>query len=192
MKRVFDVIASAAALILGAPVMAAIACAVRVSSPGPILYRHTRIGKDYLEFDVLKFRTMRTGLVGANITSAGDPRITTVGRFLRQYKLDELPQLLNVLRGEMSIVGPRPEVEEYVSLMSEYRSILSVRPGLTDPASLRYRHEQELLEAQDDPQRFYIDELLPEKVRLSKEYVETQSLIGDLVLIAQTLKGIVR
>lgn len=172
--------------------MAAIACAVRVSSPGPILYRHTRIGKDYLEFDVLKFRTMRTGLVGANITSAGDPRITTVGRFLRQYKLDELPQLLNVLRGEMSIVGPRPEVEEYVSLMSEYRSILSVRPGLTDPASLRYRHEQELLEAQDDPQRFYIDELLPEKVRLSKEYVETQSLIGDLVLIAQTLKGIVR
>lgn len=92
----------------------------------------------------------------------------------------------------MSIVGPRPEVEEYVSLMSEYRSILSVRPGLTDPASLRYRHEQELLEAQDDPQRFYIDELLPEKVRLSKEYVETQSLIGDLVLIGQTLKGIVR
>lgn len=182
--------ASAAALLAGAPAFIAIAIAIKATSPGPVLFRHERVGKDFVPFDVLKFRTMRNDIEGAQITTAGDPRITKVGRVLRQYKLDELPQLVNVLRGEMSIVGPRPEVQRYVELEGGYQMVLTARPGLTDPASLTYRHEQELLEEQDDAEAFYVGELLPEKVRLSVDYVENQSFVGDLKLIAETLKAI--
>ena len=141
-------------------------------------------------FMVLKFRTMSAGATGAAITAAGDSRITKVGSFLRNYKLDELPQLINVLRGEMSIVGPRPEVAKYVELDDRYEVVLQMRPGLTDPASLKFRHEQELLMQQDDPEDFYIRELLPEKVDLAIGYVTNQSMRGDLQLIFQTLRAI--
>ena len=141
-------------------------------------------------FEVLKFRTMSTGASGAAITAAGDSRITKIGSFLRDYKLDELPQLINVIRGEMSIVGPRPEVAKYVNLDDRYALVLQVRPGLTDPASLKFRHEQELLMQQDDPEGFYVQELLPEKVNLAVHYVQNQSMRGDLQLIIKTLRAI--
>ena len=190
MKRAFDIFASAVALVVLSPALFAIALAVKLTSPGPIVFRHERLGRNRVAFDVLKFRTMTAGASGSAIKAANDSRITRIGAFLRDYKLDELPQLVNVIRGEMSIVGPRPEVSEYVELDPRYETVLSVRPGLTDPASLAYRHEQELLEEQDDPQQFYVEELLPEKVRLSVEYVENQSMRRDAELIRDTLKAI--
>ena len=192
MKRAFDVIAAGAALMFLAPALLTIAIAVKVTSRGPALFRHERIGLGFEPFDVIKFRTMATGSSGASITAADDDRITTVGRFLRQYKLDELPQLLNVLKGEMSIVGPRPEIARYVELDSRYHTLLQTRPGLTDPASLQYRDEQDLLAAQHDPEKFYIDELLPEKVRLSVDYVNNQSMRRDLQLIFETLRALTK
>lgn len=192
MKRAFDLIAASTALVLLSPALLAIALAVRLTSPGPALFRHKRVGKDFVPFEVLKFRTMRNDVEGAQITTAGDARITTVGRFLRQYKIDELPQLINVVRGEMSIVGPRPEVKQYVDLMDDYETVLKVRPGLTDPASLSFRHEQELLDAQDDPGTYYEAVVLPEKVRLSAQYVRDRSFMGDLKLILQTLGALAR
>lgn len=191
-KRAFDLVASGAALVVLSPVLFVIGAAVKLTSKGPVLFRHERIGVGHRPFDVLKFRTMTHGAAGAAITAAGDARITKVGAVLRQYKLDELPQLLNVLRGEMSIVGPRPEVARYVELDDRYDTVLQVRPGLTDPASLEYRHEQELLGAQSNPEQFYVDELLPEKVRLSVEYVNEQSIRGDINLILETLKALAR
>lgn len=192
MKRAFDLIAAGAGLFVLSPVLGIVWLAVRLTSPGPALFRHERIGKDFEPFDVLKFRTMRNDSTGANITTAGDDRITSVGRILRQYKIDELPQLINVVRGEMSIVGPRPEVKEYVDLMEAYQTVLQVRPGLTDPASLEYRHEQDLLDAQDDPKSYYTTQLLPEKVRLSVDYVHNRSFRTDIELIFQTLKALAR
>lgn len=190
MKRVFDVVASASALLALSPLLAVIGIAVKISSPGPVLFRHVRVGQGFEEFPVLKFRTMSESSGGMQITAAGDARITPVGRLLRQYKFDELPQLVNVLRGEMSVVGPRPEVAKYVDLIDDYREVLKVRPGLTDPASLTYRHEQELLDQQSDPESYYEQELLPSKVALSLGYVRTQSFFGDLALIYKTIKAI--
>ena len=192
MKRVFDVFVAATSLALLLPFLLIIGIAIRVSSPGPALFRHERVGQDFSPFEVLKFRTMRSDSVGSQITSASDPRVTALGRILRQYKIDELPQLVNVLRGDMSIVGPRPEVARYVELHPEYKVVLSVQPGLTDPASLRYRHEQELLETQDDPETFYRSELLPDKIRLSVSYVESRSFVGDLKLIGKTIHAIIK
>lgn len=190
MKRAFDLLAASAALVALSPLLAVIAIAVKLTSPGPALFRHERIGLAHQPFEVLKFRTMTTGSSGAAITTANDARITNVGAFLRNYKLDELPQLINIVRGEMSIVGPRPEVSRYVELDDRYNIVLTARPGLTDPASLEYRHEQDLLAEQEDPERFYVEELLPEKVRLSVEYVENQSIRRDVGLILDTLKAI--
>ena len=192
MKRAFDIAASALALITLAPLLIALALIVKSTSSGPVLFRHERIGRSYVPFDVLKFRTMRSGNAGAQITTADDTRITPVGKILRRYKLDELPQLVNVLRGEMSIVGPRPEVSKYVEMDERYAKVLQVRPGLTDPASLKFRHEQELLAAQPDPEPFYVEELLPEKVRLSVDYVENQSMSTDLRLIGETLRALLK
>src|SRR5258708_29777053 len=150
MERAFDVIVSLAALVFLSPLFAVIAVAVKLTSPGPVFYRGPRIGRLGAEFSILKFRTMRSGAAGPSITRASDPRVTPVGRFLRRWKLDELPQFVNVLRGEMSLVGPRPEAPEYVLLYSaEERSVLRVRPGITSPASLRYRDEESLLAGQE-------------------------------------------
>lgn len=189
LKRAVDLLASSAALLLLAPLLLVLALLVALSSPGGVLFRQERVGLDGRPFRILKFRTMRPGQ-GLPITGAGDRRITPVGRFLRRAKLDELPQLVNVWRGEMSIVGPRPEVPVYVAGYGpEQRRVLEVRPGLTDPASLAYRDEERLLGRvpPDDRERYYVAEILPRKLRLNLDYVERASLAWDCELVARTL-----
>lgn len=193
LKRAMDVAVSGVFLAVAWPFLFLIGAAVRLESNGPALFRHERVGRNGEPFDVMKFRTMAASTGGPEITSANDQRITRLGAVLRKYKLDELPQLLNVLRGEMSLVGPRPEVLRYVEAFpAEYAKILSVRPGITDPASLRYRDEQEILAGKDDPEAFYLNELLPEKLRLSAEYVDQQSARRDVAVVWQTLRVIAR
>lgn len=184
---------AAIGLVLLAPTLLLAAVWVRLDSPGPVLFRQTRIGRDGVPFTIHKFRTMRVE-PGAAITVGEDPRITRSGRFLRQTKLDELPQLWDVLRGAMSLVGPRPELPRYVELYpADLRAqVLSVRPGITDPASLAYSHEAELLAAAADPEREYREVILPAKLRLSAEYAACATLATDLRLILATLRRVVR
>jgi lipopolysaccharide/colanic/teichoic acid biosynthesis glycosyltransferase len=195
-KRVFDVISAGLGLLIAAPLLVIIALMVRLSSPGPILFKQERIGRGGRSYYLLKFRTMRVAGTppAAPLTVGRDPRITAVGAFLRRYKLDELPQLVNVVRGEMSIVGPRPEVARYVALYpGPIREIvLSVRPGLTDEASLEFLHENELLGRAADPERAYIEEVLPRKLALQAHYVRSYSLARDLRIIMRTLAALVR
>jgi lipopolysaccharide/colanic/teichoic acid biosynthesis glycosyltransferase len=191
-KRALDVAASAAGLIVLSPVLVACALAVRLSSTGPILFRHRRVGRFRRPFELLKFRTM-VDRPGVQVTAAGDPRITPVGRVLRKYKLDELPQLVNVLRGDMSLVGPRPEVARYVEEYErEYDRILAVRPGITDFAAIEYRDEERILARSVDPERTYIDEVLPAKIRLYDRYLAERSLRTDLFLIVRTIGAILK
>lgn len=167
-----------------------IALAIVLDSPGPVFYRAPRIGVDGRVFQMLKFRTMRTGIGGSSIAAgAGDERITPVGRFLRATRLDELPQLWNVLRGQMSMVGPRPELEEFVDLHADdYREILTVAPGVTGPTQLRFAGvEARLLHLHPDPEAFYRDELLPDKVAMDLDYARFRSTAGDLLVLGQTL-----
>ncbi len=187
-KRLFDVIASALGLLLLSPLLLAAAVWVRLDSPGPVLFRQRRVGRFGVPFTIHKFRTMRVE-PGAAITVGEDPRITRSGRVLRQTKLDELPQLWDVLRGAMSLVGPRPELPRYVELYPEAlkHAVLAVRPGITDPASLAYSHEADLLAAAADPEREYRDVILPAKLRLSADYAARASLASDLKLIGRTL-----
>ncbi len=195
-KRALDVVASAAGLVVLSPVLAAAAVAVKVDDPsGPVLYRQVRVGRHGREFRILKLRSMRAARPGApQITSASDDRITRVGRVLRATKLDELPQLVNVLVGDMSLVGPRPEVPRYVAAWptAERDVILSVRPGITDPASIEFRHEERELAAADDPERHYLDVILPRKVALYVDYVQHRSLVGDLRLVWRTFAAVAR
>jgi lipopolysaccharide/colanic/teichoic acid biosynthesis glycosyltransferase len=189
-KRVFDVSVSIAGLALLAPLLAMIALIVRSCSTGPALYRSTRIGRAGEPFQLLKFRTMRVGAdrIGGSSTPDDDPRITRVGAFLRRYKLDELPQLWNVLVGEMSLVGPRPQVPWAVKRYNDQeRIVLTVRPGITDPASLRFANEGDILRGHPNPDEAYFELIHPEKMRLSVHYVKTQSLGGDLRILAATL-----
>jgi len=191
-KRALDIAAAAAGLAATGPLLGAIAIVVRRTSPGPALFRQTRVGRDGKPFEMLKFRTMRVaapGEVGPQVTAGGDTRITAVGRVLRKTKLDELPELLNVLRGDMSLVGPRPEVPKYVAHYSQEdkASVHSVRPGLTDPATVRFRSEEEILARADDPERAYVEDVLPTKVRMYKDYLEGASLLGDLRILVETL-----
>ncbi len=187
-KRLFDVIASALGLLLLSPLLLAAAVWVRLDSPGPVLFRQRRVGRFGVPFTIHEFRTMRVE-PGAAITVGEDPRITRSGRVLRQTKLDELPQLWDVLRGAMSLVGPRPELPRYVELYPEAlkHAVLAVRPGITDPASLAYSHEADLLAAAADPEREYRDVILPAKLRLSADYAARASLASDLKLIGRTL-----
>lgn len=192
-KRTFDVVASALGLLVLSPALAACAIAVKATSPGPILFRQERMGRAFRPFNLIKFRSMTTGAAGAQVTSAGDRRITPVGRVLRKYKLDELPQLLNVLRGDMSLVGPRPEVRRYVeAFRADYARVLEVRPGITDFAAIEYRDEEEVLARSEDPERAYVDEVLPAKIRLYFKYLEARSFMTDLSLIFRTLGAIFR
>lgn len=188
MKRAFDVVASFAALVVLSPLLAVIGIAVKLTSAGPVLFRGRRIGMDGAPFTILKFRTMRhLETPGAGITRGDDPRVTSLGRFLRRTKVDELPQLMNVLRGEMSIVGPRPEDEAYVDLYtSEQRKVLSVRPGLTSSASLAYADEEALLHGDDWHER-YVKEIMPAKLRLDLDYVARHSFAGDLMIVLKTI-----
>ena len=186
-------LASGLGLLLLAPLLLAVAVWIRLDSPGPVLFRQTRVGRFGAHFTIHKFRTMRVE-PGAAITVGEDPRITRSGRWLRASKLDELPQLWDVLRGAMSLVGPRPELPRYVELYpADLRErVLSVRPGITDPASLAFSHEAELLAAAADPEREYREVVLPAKLKLSAEYAARANLTTDLRLIAATLGRVLR
>jgi lipopolysaccharide/colanic/teichoic acid biosynthesis glycosyltransferase len=192
MKRVVDVLVAAIALVLSSPVMLVAALAVSLSSSGPVLFRQERVGRGGQVFEILKFRTMRTDVVGTAVTVGQDPRITRVGRWLRSTKVDELPQLWNVLRGDMSVVGPRPEVPQYAAMWpAEARDIiLSVRPGITDPASIEFRRESEELAKVADPERHYVDVVLPRKVELYCAYVDSRTVRGDLAILGRTIRSV--
>ena len=189
LKRLFYVAASAAGLLLLAPLLLAIAVWIRLDSPGPVFFRQERVGLRGQPFRIFKFRSMRADNAGPQITVGADARITRSGRFIRAYKLDELPQLLNVLLGDMSIVGPRPEVPRYVALYpaTVRDEVLSVRPGMTDWASVQYRSESALLAHSSDPERTYVETVLPAKLALCQQYVRERSLLLDLKIIAMTL-----
>lgn len=193
-KRLFDILCASAGLLLLAPFFAVTAVLIKRDSSGPVFFRQTRMGQFGKPFRIYKFRTMCLDAEkkGAQVSTGDDPRITRTGRFLRKYKIDELPQLLNVVSGEMSLVGPRPEVPKYVAAYPvDYALVLSVRPGITDYAALAFKDENELLKAADDPERKYIDEILPIKIGYYKQYLAERSFGTDLKLIFKTILGIV-
>lgn len=196
MKRAFDLFFSSLGLIILSPAFLAIAIWIKIDDPkGGVFYRQTRVGRGNRDFLLYKFRSMRVGSdKGSLITVGGrDPRITRSGYFIRKYKLDELPQLINVFKGEMSLVGPRPEVRHYVDFWTEEQlHVLDVRPGITDPASIRYRNENELLENAEDPDKYYIDVIMQDKIKLYLEYVEKHSFWGDIKLIFKTFEVIIK
>ena len=195
MKRAFDIVSCTLAVLVLFPFGLIIALCIACGSRGGVFYRQMRVGKDNKDFKLLKFRTMRPNAdqQGLLITVGADSRITRIGGFLRKYKIDELPQLLNIIKGDMSVVGPRPEVRRYVELYDErQRRVLTVRPGLTDYASLQYISESELLAESADPEKTYIEEIMPAKLELNLQYIEKQSLKEDLKLIFQTLFSIFR
>jgi lipopolysaccharide/colanic/teichoic acid biosynthesis glycosyltransferase len=195
LKRFFDILFSAIGLILLAPLLVVLAVAIKKSSSGPVLYRGIRVGRDGELFRMLKFRTMvaNAEALGGSCTSDDDPRITSIGHRLRKYKLDELPQLFNVLGGEMSFVGPRPEVQQYVSMFSEEeKQILCVRPGITDLATLWDSDEGALLAESSDPERTYLETIRPEKMRLQLEYVRKRTLLLDFRIVCSTAGLVLR
>ncbi|HSW31605.1 MAG TPA: sugar transferase [Longimicrobiales bacterium] len=189
-KRIFDIALSCMGLCLCVPVLLAIAAAIQLDDGGPVLFRQERVGRGGTNFFILKFRTMRADAecVGGQLTVGDDPRTTRLGRWLRKYKLDELPQLVNVLRGEMSLVGPRPEVPRYVALYTpEQREVLRLVPGITDPASIVFREEAELLSPSNDPERMYVERIMPEKLALNREYASEANVVSDLLVILRTI-----
>jgi lipopolysaccharide/colanic/teichoic acid biosynthesis glycosyltransferase len=191
LKRIFDFLVSLFGLIIFSPLFLIIAILIKLDSEGPVFYRGERVGKDGKPFRIFKFRTMVKDAekMGGPSTSADDPRLTKIGKFLRKYKLDELPQLINVLKGEMSLVGPRPEVPEEVATYSEKeKEILRVKPGMTDFASLWDFHEEEILKGSEDPHQTYREKIKPKKLKLALEYVEKRSFFTDLKIIFLTIK----
>jgi len=195
-KRLFDIVCAGLGLLLLCPVLILLALWIKWDSPGPVLFRQERVGRFGRPFYIHKFRSMRVDApaLGPQITVGEDPRITRSGRLLRAAKLDELPQLWDVLRGAMSLVGPRPEVPRYVALYTpEQRElVLSVRPGITDLASIEYRDENRLLGESADPERCYVEQVMPAKLALAARYVQTRSFGGDLVLVLRTMKVLIR
>ncbi|MFV9504446.1 MAG: sugar transferase [Oscillochloridaceae bacterium umkhey_bin13] len=191
-RRGLDLLGAGLGLLGLAPILLVLACAIRMSDRGPILYQAVRVGRHGQTFRLFKFRTMVVDAArfGPGITASGDRRITPLGRWLRRTKLDELPQLLNVLRGEMSLVGPRPEDPRYVALYTaEQRRVLTVRPGITSAASLHYRHEERLL-AGNDWEQYYRETVMPAKLALDLAYLERRTLFSDLRLILRTLQAL--
>ena len=189
-KRAFDILVSVAGLIVLLPLLLLVATAIKLDSSGPVFFRQWRVGRRFRRFGIYKFRTMIDDAFerGLPITVGRDSRITRVGKILRKTKIDELPQLLNVLKGDMSLVGPRPEVPRYVELFRpDYEHILKVRPGLTDLASLKYSDEASILGQSANPERDYVARLLPDKIRLAKEYIQRSSLLFDVKLIVETI-----
>ena len=193
-KRAFDLLGAGLALLLLAPLMAVVALWIRLDSPGPVFFRQQRVGRHGVLFLIHKFRTMRTGAEGLPLTVGDDPRITRAGRFLRRTRLDELPQFIDVLQGAMSLVGPRPEVPRYVALYPPALRdrALAVRPGLTDPASLHFIDEAVLLAAAADPEREYVERILPAKLQRAAEYAESASLATDIAVLARTAWALLR
>ncbi|MCA1246230.1 sugar transferase [Massilia sp. MS-15] len=194
-KRVFDLLGALAGLLLLAPVLLLVALWIRLDSSGPVLYRQQRVGRQGELFTIYKFRTMRHNAGdGSQLTVGADPRVTRAGRFLRYYKLDELPQLWNVVQGSMSLVGPRPEVPRYVDRYppEQRRLVLSVAPGITDWAAIRYKDENAILARSADPERAYVDTVLPAKLEYYVRYVHERSFWGDMRILAHTLAALIR
>ena len=194
-RRAFNFGASLLGLIALSPLFIAVAIAIRADSPGPVFFRQRRVGRGGALFDILKFRSMRVDAeaVGGQLTVGEDPRITTVGRFIRAWKLDELPQLLNVVMGDMDLVGPRPEVPKYVALYDEQqRQVLRVRPGITDPASVEFRNESELMAGNPDPERLYLEVIMPRKLATNLAYLRQRNLVSDIGVIFSTLAAVAR
>lgn len=193
MKRLFDLVVGTALLVSTFPLFVLAAIGVALQRDGAVLFRQQRIGRHGRPFYILKFRSMRNTAPGANVTVGRDARITRFGHFLRQTKIDELPQLINVLRGEMSLVGPRPEVPEYYAdFPADARAVIAtVRPGITDRASIVYRNEAELLATHPDPAAYYRETLLPHKVEMAVDYVQNRSMLGDIRLLLGTVKAVV-
>ena len=195
LKRVFDIISSVIVLVLLSPLFIAISINILIDSRGGIFYKQIRVGKNKNEFKLMKFRTMQSGSDKKGLITVGesDSRITKIGRVLRKYKLDEFPQLLNVIKGEMSIVGPRPEVPKYVSMYSEEQlKVLSVRPGLTDLASIEFINENEILGKSENPDQEYIQNIMPEKLNLNLKYIQNRSFFGDFKLIFRTVRKLMK
>ena len=192
MRRALDIILSFAGLLALSPLMAVIALAVKVADGGAVFFKQERIGMNFKPFTIYKFRTMEDRPAAAPavplVTFKGDKRITPAGAFLRRYKLDELPQLFNVLAGDMSLVGPRPEVRRYVDkFRDQYSKLLSVRPGITDPASIAYSEEEQLINQSGDSEGVYLASILPEKIRISSQYLENRGVLKDIGLLFKTV-----
>lgn len=195
MKRVFDIIASGLGLLILSPLFLVVAIWVKLDSTGPVFYKQVRVGRNNKDFYLYKFRSMRVGSDKKGLITVGgrDPRVTRSGYYIRKYKLDEFPQLINVFKGDMSLVGPRPEVRKYVDLYTpEQMHVLEVRPGITDLASIRYRNENELLAKASDPEQYYRDIVMQDKLRINLEYVRNHSFFGDIALILKTFLSIIK
>lgn len=195
MKRAFDIIASGLGLIVLSPLFLVLAIWIKLDSKGPVFYRQVRVGFKNKDFRIFKFRSMRVGADKGSLVTIGghDPRVTKSGYFIRKFKFDELPQLINVFLGDMSLVGPRPEVRHYVDYWTpEQMHVLDVRPGITDPASIKFRNENELMEQAEDPEKYYIEVIMQEKIKLYLEYVEKHSFLYDIGLIFKTFWVIVK
>ena len=195
MKRLFDILLSGIGLLIISPLFLIVAIWIKLDSPGPIFYRQVRVGRYNKDFRIFKFRSMRVGSDKGSLVTIGgrDPRITRSGYFIRKFKIDELPQLINVLVGDMSLVGPRPEVRHYVNYWTEEQMhVLDVRPGITDPASIKFRNENELLAQAEDPEKYYIEVIMQEKIKLYLDYVAKNSLWYDIKLIFQTFWVIIK
>jgi len=194
LKRLFDIIFSFLGIVITAPLSGLIAVIVKISSPGPVFFRGERIGKKGKSFRIFKFRTMvlNAEKLGGPSTAEDDPRLTKIGKILKKFQLDELPQLINVFKGEMSFVGPRPEVPFYVDMMTaeEKNIILSINPGMTDLASLWNFHEGKILKGSPDPEKTYMEKIRPEKLRLQMKYVKEQSFLVDLKIVFKTIAKI--
>lgn len=194
MKRLFDIVASGLGLIVLSPLFLILAIWIKLDSKGPVFYRQVRVGYKNKDFRIFKFRSMRVGSDKGSLVTIGghDPRVTKSGYFIRKFKFDELPQLINVFLGDMSLVGPRPEVRHYVDYWTpEQMHVLDVRPGITDPASIKFRNENELMEKADDPEKYYIEVIMQEKIKLYLEYVQKHSFLYDIGLIFKTFWVIV-
>ena len=192
MKRLFDITASFFGILILSPLLIFIGLWVGLSSKGGVFYKQIRVGKNNKDFKLYKFRSMRVNSDKQGLLTVGskDSRITKAGYFIRKYKIDELPQLFNVLKGDMSFVGPRPEVRRYVDLYSkEQMKVLSVRPGITDPASIKYRNENDILSSASNPEQYYIQHIMPDKLKINIDYINTRTFIKDIKIIFQTIFG---
>lgn len=195
MKRLFDILASGIGLLVLSPIFLILAVWIKLDSKGSVFYRQVRVGLHNKDFHIFKFRSMRMGSDKGSLVTIGgrDPRVTRSGYYIRKFKLDELPQLINVFMGDMSLVGPRPEVRHYVDYWTEEQMrVLDVRPGITDPASIKFRNENDLMEQAEDPENYYINVIMQEKLKLYLEYVDHHSFWGDIKLIFQTFCVIIK
>ncbi|MDG1697367.1 MAG: sugar transferase [Polaribacter sp.] len=193
LKRFFDLILSFIGLLIIVPILFLITILIKISSSGPVFYKQARVGKNNKDFKIFKFRTMHVNAHKKGLLTVGgrDPRVTSIGYYLRKFKLDELPQLINVFKGDMSFVGPRPEVRQFVNLYSEIqKKVLNVKPGITDLASIEFRNENEILSKEEDPNQYYIDYIMPKKLEINLKYINQRNLLKDFVVIIKTIKVI--